>query len=55
MNVARFVGLSLILVGVAVWLMPYYGYERAMWHTVVAIGALIAGATLVFRGRQVSA
>ena len=55
MNASRFMGLSLILVAVALWLMPYYGYERAMWHGVVAAGALIGGATLLFKGRRVSA
>ena len=55
MQGSRFIGLFLIVVGVALWMMPYYGYERASWHFVVAVVAAIAGATLLFRGRPASA
>ena len=54
MQGSRFFGLFLIIVGVALWMMPYYGYERAVWHYAVAVVATIAGATLLFRGRPVS-
>jgi hypothetical protein len=55
MNGNRFAGLLLILVCVALLMTPYYGYERATWHVLVAIVAAVAGATLLFRGRQVNA
>ena len=55
MNSTRSMGLILVIVAFALWLTPYYGYERAMWHAVVAVLALIAGATLLLRGREVDA
>ena len=55
MNVTRFLGVVLILIGVGLWTLPYYGYQRAMWHVALAIVAAIAGATLLFRGRELGA
>ena len=55
MNSPRLMGLVLLLIGVALWLTPYYGYERAMWHLVVGVIAAIAGATLLLRGPPVNA
>ena len=55
MNSTRLTGIILLLVGVALWLTPFYGSERAMWHLVVGVVAAIAGATLLLRGREVSA
>jgi hypothetical protein len=52
MSGTSFMGLCLILAGLALWMTPYYGFERATWHVVFAIAAAVAGATLLFRGRQ---
>ena len=55
MNSPRLTGVILLLIGVALWLTPFYGYERATWHLVVGVIAAIAGATLLLRSREVNA
>lgn len=55
MNAQRLMALMLILVGIALWMTPYYGYERAMWMAVLAIGAVVGGAVMLFKSRQASA
>ena len=53
MNSARLWGLLFLLLGVALWMTPLYGYERATWHEAAGVVAVFAGATLLLRRREV--